>query len=427
MTKIAIIGSGYVGTTTAAVFASKGHSVICIDRDKPKVDAINNGECTIFEPGLKELISSSVSKGSLRASLNIAEAKDSEVFLICVGTPMKADGSADLDYIEGAAKDIGSALKDRSKYFVVATRSTVPPGTARNIVLPAVEKASGKKAGQDFGVCMVPEFLREGHAVQDFTNADRVVIGELDSKSGDMLNEVYSCIKGPKLRCGLPEAEMIKYMANSYLAKDISFANEMANLCKSEGIDYWTVKKGAQLDSRISPRSFLVAGLGFGGSCFPKDVRAIRALAKKNNLNTFVLDATLKADAEQPLKLIEQVAKDFELKNKKIGVLGLAFNPDTDDIRESKSLILIEELIKRKAKVLAYDPKAIENFRKESNLNAELASSGQELIDKSDIILIATAWKEFKDLSYKDKPVYEGRKLFDSANPPKNYKGGICW
>ena len=416
---ISIIGIGYVGLVTGACFAKLGHNVTYVDVIKEKVDLINNKKSPIYEEGLEEILQENVGK-NLSATLDLKKTVlSTDITFICVGTPSKEDGSIDLKYIKESAEQIGKILKEKEGYHLIVVKSTVIPGTTEK-VRDIIEKFSGKK---DFGICMNPEFLREGKAVYDFLNPDRIVIGEYDKKSGDILYELYKDFSSPILRVDLKTAEMIKYASNAFLATKISFINEIGNICKKLGIDVYKVAEAIGLDSRISPK-FLNAGCGFGGSCFPKDVKALVAKAKNLKYNPVLLESVLKVNKDQPLKMIELLKNKIEkLENKKIGVLGLAFKPNTDDIRESPAIMIINELIKENSIVYAYDPKAMKNMKKIfPNINYE--DDAQKVIDSSEAVLIVTEWEEFKNLDYKEKIIIDGRKVLERKDI--NYEG-ICW
>jgi UDPglucose 6-dehydrogenase len=279
--KISLMGLGYVGLVTGMAFATHDFKTIVTDTFQERVDMLKSGKAPFYEVGLDDLIKEAVEKEMLSGSTdNIKTVHETDVTFICVGTPSGSDGSIDLSYIESVSKDIGTALKDKDKYHVVVAKSTIVPTTTEKVILPILEKHSGKKVGEDFGLCMNPEFLREGAAVKDSLNPDRIVIGQHDKRSGDMLIKVYEDFNCQKLRVSIRTAEMIKYVANSFLATKITFSNEMANLCEYYGIDVYDVMNGVGLDFRISPQ-FLRAGAGFGGSCFPKDVSALAHVAKK--------------------------------------------------------------------------------------------------------------------------------------------------
>lgn len=421
--KISIVGAGYVGLATGVGFASMGNSVICVDSDGAKVEKLKQGVLPIYEPMLGEHLQKVLEKGYFKATTNLSSAvRDSDIIFICVGTPSKPDGTIDLNFIEQASKDIGDALKDSGNQPVVVVKSTVVPGATEGVVVPIIERHSGKKAGADFGVCMNPEFLREGNALSDFFNPDRVVIGELDQRSGDVLERLYHDFKCPILRTSIKTAEMIKYASNAFLATKISFINEIGNICKRLGIDVYEVAKGIGLDKRISPY-FLNAGIGFGGSCFPKDVRALIAIAKKIGYEPKLLESVINLNETQPLRLLELLKKHMpDVRGKKIGVLGLTFKPETDDIREAPSIKIVRELLKQGAVVKAYDPKAMDGFKK---IFPKVKYCSAEEVLESDAVLILTEWDEFKKLDYLGKIVIDGRKI-DEAKSARVYEG-VCW
>lgn len=421
--KISIIGAGYVGLTTGIGFASKGNSVICADVDSAKVEKLNRGEPPLYEPMLTEYLRKTLEKGLFEATTDLTRAiSDSNVIFICVGTPSKSNGAIDLNFVRRASEDIGNALRAKEGYPIVVMKSTVVPGTTEEVVIPLLESHSGGKAGVDFGVCVNPEFLREGKALPDFLTPDRVVIGELNKRSGDVLHQLYRDFRCPIVRTNLKTAEMIKYASNALLATKISFINEIGNICKRLGIDVYEVARGIGLDHRISPH-FLNAGIGFGGSCFPKDVRALITKAEELGYEPEILKSTIRLNESQPLKLIELLKKHVpDLKGKTIGVLGLAFKPETDDIRGAPSIKIVRELLKQGAIVKAYDPKAMDNFKKIFP-SVQYCGTGQVL--RCDAILILTEWKEFKKLDYSGKIVIDGRKV-NEARAAKIYEG-ICW
>ncbi len=429
---ISIVGTGYVGLPAGAGLATKGdHNVTCVDIDEEKVDKINNGECPIYEEDLPELLDEVVSKGKLKATTDTTNAvKNTEITFLAVGTPMQEDGSINLDYIKNAAEDIGEGLKEKEGYHVVVVKSTVVPSTTEEKVIPRLEKTSGKKAGEDFGVCMNPEFLREGTALKDFLNPDRIVIGELDEKSGDQITEMYSEFDTQKIRTSLKAAELIKYTANSLLATKISFINEIGNLCKELGIDVYEVADGAGSDHRIN-RDFLNSGAGFGGSCFPKDVRAVASFMEEQGLEARILNETIEVNQKQKTKLVELLEKRIgDVEAKEIAVLGLSFKPGTDDIRESPAIEIIAELKERGASVRGYDPKAIENM-KERHPDITYTESYREAMRDADATLLVTDWPEFKQISREDlqtmeKPLLlEGRRM--NYKLPDENTEGVTW
>lgn len=423
--KICVLGSGYVGLVAGTCFAEKGYEVYCVDIDPKKIDLINSATSPIFEPGLDELLEKNIKKGTLKALL----AKDfyskkihTNISFICVPTPSNEDGSINLKFIEKASEDLGLYIKSLKDYHVVVIKSTVVPGTTEDIVRPTLEKYSGKKAGQGFGLCMNPEFLREGSAIEDFLNTDKIVIGSIDKRSGVLLGRIYEPWdeKIPRIRTNLRTAEMIKYAQNAFLATKISFINEIANICQKNGVDANEVAYAIGLDPRINPK-FLRFGVGYGGSCFPKDVKALIAASEKSGYIPKLLKAVENVNKKQPLETLKMVD---ELEGKTISILGLAFKPGTDDIREAPSIKLIRELKKHNTKIKAYDPQAIENMKKIFP-DVTYINSPLESIKDSDICFVLTEWKQIKELDPKDflnlmktPIVIDGRRVFD----PKKMK-----
>ena len=429
--KISVIGAGYVGLVSAAGLASTGYSVVCIDTDNEKVDLVNRGISPLHEAGLGDLLSRCVlSEGSLRTSTEYDEVLDTDISLICVGTPSNSDGSIDLSYVREAAKSIGGVLKAKDGYHLVVTRSTVIPGTTMDVVIPLLEKYSGKKAGGDIGVAFNPEFLQEGKAVQAFFNPDRIIIGELDSKSGDILTELYRDMPAPIVRTDVATAEMIKYASNAFLATKISFINEIANICHRLGIDVYEIVNGLSFDYRIGDR-FLNAGIGFGGSCLPKDLRSlVHASVTKLDYPAPLLRAVLDVNEAQVLKMVDVAERKLgNLDGKRVAILGLAFKPKTDDVREAPALRVIGVLLEKGALVTAYDPEAMENARIVLPEGVGYCDSAAEAIADSDCVLIMTEWEEFRDENlYKNKTVIDGRRALDprKACALCDYQG-VCW
>jgi UDPglucose 6-dehydrogenase len=425
--KISIVGTGYVGLCTGVGFALLGHKVICVDRDPKKIENINNGISPIYEDGLEQALKET--KNNFKATTHLGFAvQSSDIIFIAVGTPSKKDGSIDLSQIEEVSKQIGECLADEREYKVIAVKSTVLPETTEKTVIPLIERYSGKRAGKHFGVCMNPEFLREGAALDDFLNPDRIVIGGLDKKSGDELELLYRKIRAPKLRTSLRTAEMIKYASNAFLATKISFINEIGNMCKLLGIDVYDVAEGMGLDKRIG-KYFLSAGCGFGGSCFGKDVSALISKSRQLGHEPKIMKAVIDTNTNQPLILHKMLKSRLgKLEGKKIAVLGLAFKPGTDDIRDSPSIKLIEALLKDKSVVQAYDPRANMNMEK---IFPEIKyfNNYKDAIKNADACVIVTDWDEFKNITKKDikqmknSIIIEGRKILDSAIK----KDGICW
>lgn len=427
--KVSIIGTGYVGITVACL-ADFGHEVVLIDTIKEKVDSVNKGVSPIYEPGLDDVLKRNISAGRLSATTNYDEVADSDVVFICVGTPSNKDGSINLSYIEECSKQIAGQIKNSDKYKVIVVKSTVVPGTTKNLVLPILEKYSGKKAGKDFGVGMNPEFLREGSGVSDFVNPDKIVLGGIDGKSISVLRNLYDGFGKniARLETDPTTAEMIKYAQNSALAVKISFINEIANICEKFSIDVRDVAKGIGLDTRIGPK-FLNAGIGFGGSCFPKDVSALISAAESAGLDPIILRSAMEINERQPLRLVELAQNTIgDLKGKTISVLGLAFKSDTDDMRESRAIPIINKLLEHGANVKAYDPQAIANAKKIFGNKISYSSSVKECLQNADICMVVTEWDEFKnlDLSLLKCPVIDGRRILDNIKVKEHgiiYKG----
>jgi len=422
--RISVIGGGYVGLVTGTCFAKLGHNVTIIDVDPIKVQSINKGQPPIFENGLEDLLKENAGK-SLRASTGYESLGNAELVFICVGTPPNPDGSANLMYIESASNSIGTALKTNPHYCVVVVKRTVPPGTTEKIVQPAVLRAS-RKTESEIGFAMNPEFLREGRAVEDFMQPDRIVIGCNDLRAGKQVAKVYEKMNAPVIRTGLTAAEMIKYTSNAFLATKISFSNEIGNICKHLGIDVYEVMKGVGLDQRIGPL-FLNAGAGFGGSCFPKDVSALVSLAQATGETPILLQSVLEVNEQQPHRMIALLEKRLgNLSGKRIAVIGLAFKDNTDDIRDSRAIPVIQELLRRGASVAAYDPMARPPMQKVFP-TIEYGSSAAEVLRGSEGCLIMTEWPEFSRLDTEfdlmaRRIIIEGRRILtcDGAE-------GICW
>jgi len=426
--RISIIGSGYVGLVIGMCFVKLGNEVIFVDVDERKIKMINSAQPPIYEEGLEELMREF--KGKYHATKDYHEAVlNSDVTFIAVGTPPNKNGSIDLTYVKKASKEIGKALKEKDDYHVVVVKSTVPLGTTEGVVKPILEKHSGKKAFEDFGLAMNPEFLREGVALYDFLNPDRIVLGVQDEKTRKVLEVLYTPINAPKLIVDIKTAEMIKYASNAFLATKISFANEIGNICKKLGIDSWRVFEGVGLDHRIGPH-FFQTGIGWGGSCLPKDIKALISKAKEIKEEPLILEAVVKVNEKQPLKLIELLKKHVpDFRNKIVGVLGLSFKPNTDDVRETRAYMVIKRLLKEGSRVIAYDPIAMENFRRfypDVGKKIAYAGSAEEVLKVADIILIVTEWKEFEKLDYSGKIVIDGRRVRAAERTAKVYEG-VCW
>ena len=442
--KISVMGTGYVGLVSGTCLAERGHQVTCIDIRSEVVQEINAGRPPIHEMGLDNLLRSARDKGMLSATTDANTAiLDSDVTLICVGTPT-VDGRMDMSQIVAAAKEIGSALASKRGYHVVAVKSTVLPGTTEGPVKAAIESHSGKKVGHGWGLCMNPEFLREGRAVEDFRVPDRIVVGATDSMTAEVFLNVYADFTCPKLVTTPRTAEMIKYVSNSLLATMISFSNEIGNMCSAvPGVDARLVWKGVHLDRRLTPingqvggaagvTEYLWHGLGFGGSCFPKDVAALRSFGRTVGEQTRMLDAVLDINTDQPLRMVALLEKELSLAGKTVAVLGLAFKPGTDDLRESPALPLVAELRKKGAKVLVHDPIAMPHAKKRPEFrDVVFAEDWAEALRKSDACCLVTAWPEYRNIQPTNFQklmtralVIDGRGVFE---PAAMAAAGVVW
>ncbi|MCB0709130.1 MAG: UDP-glucose/GDP-mannose dehydrogenase family protein [Chitinophagaceae bacterium] len=415
--KIAVIGTGYVGLVTGTCFAETGNTVTCVDIDVSKIEKLTSGKLTIYEPGLEKIFIRNQKENRLHFTTSLTEGiNGAQVIFLALPTPPGEDGSADLKYILKVADDLGKIIKD---YVIIIDKSTVPVGTADK-----VHAAVAKNATVDFDIVSNPEFLREGVAVDDFMKPDRVVIGTTSEKAKKILNELYQ----PFVRQGNPiiymdekSAELTKYAANSFLATKITFMNEIANLCEKFGADVDMVRKGIGSDERIG-RRFLFPGIGYGGSCFPKDVQALAKSAKDVDYDFKILEAVMEINAKQKMHLIPKIKSYFnnDLKNKKIAVWGLAFKPNTDDIREAPALTIIDELLAAGAIISAYDPEAMSNVKALLGNAIQFTDHQYEALQDADALLIATEWSEFRTPDFnriisllKNKVIFDGRNLFD--------------
>jgi UDPglucose 6-dehydrogenase len=416
---ISVIGTGYVGLVTGTCFAETGNTVVCVDIDKSKVDKLSSGKITIYEPGLEQLFERNLKQGRLSFTTNLAEGiKDAKIIFLALPTPPGEDGSADLKYILGVAEELGPLLRD---YTVIVDKSTVPVGTADK-----VHTRISLKAKTAFDVVSNPEFLREGVAVEDFMKPERVVIGTNSARARKVMETLYS----PFVRQGNPlvfmderSAELTKYAANSFLATKISFMNEIANLCELVGADVDSVRKGIGTDSRIGKR-FLFPGIGYGGSCFPKDVQALEKSSSDVKYDFKILKAVMDVNADQKTKLFPRIKDYFrgDLRGKVFAVWGLAFKPHTDDIREAPALYNIEELLDAGAIVRAHDPEAMENVKRLMGDKIQFCDTPYEAAQGADAIFIATEWPEFRTPDFekissivKNKVIFDGRNLYDLA------------
>jgi UDPglucose 6-dehydrogenase len=415
--KIAVVGTGYVGLVTGTCFAETGNTVTCIDIDKEKVKKLQGGKVTIYEPGLEQLFERNIKQQRLIFTTDLKEGiKDAKIIFLALPTPPGEDGSADLKYILKVADDLGELLSD---YTVIVDKSTVPVGTADK-----VRDRIAVKAKVEFDVVSNPEFLREGVAVEDFMKPERVVIGTTSPKARKVMESLYA----PFVRQGNPlvfmderSAELTKYAANSFLATKITFMNEIANLCELLGADVDSVRKGVGTDSRIGKR-FLFPGIGYGGSCFPKDVQALAKSSADTNYDFKILKAVMQVNEDQKTKLIPRVKEYFKnnLKGKTIAMWGLSFKPHTDDIREAPALYNIESLLKEGVKIKAHDPEAMENVKRLLGDKIEYCNTPYDAAQGADAIFIATEWPEFRTPDFdrlggilKNKVIFDGRNLYD--------------
>ncbi|MFN7055678.1 UDP-glucose dehydrogenase family protein [Hyphomonas sp.] len=433
--RIAVVGTGYVGLVSGACLASKGHNVTCVDVDPEKVAKINSKVPPIFEIGLQDMMNE-VIPSRLRATGDLAGAvRGADLTLIAVGTPFDGD-LIDLKYIREAARQIGEALRTHDAYHVVVVKSTVVPGTTEDVVLPILEAASGKKAGADFGVGMNPEFLKEGEAIADFMSPDRIVLGGIDARTRKVMAGLYEVFPDADVVETTPRtAEMIKYVANSLLATLISFSNEMGNLSAKLGVDAVEVMRGVHLDKRFMPIladgtrvtpgmiSYLAAGCGFGGSCFPKDVKALIAHGRERGAAMDLLDSVIRVNANQPQKMLDMLTKHAgALGGLNVAVLGMAFKPGTDDIRESPSLPVTQALIDAGANVTAFDPIARHEAEKVFPSGVRFEDKLEDAVSGSQAILLMTGWPEFRSLpgllaERGDTPVViDGRRLLPKGS-----------
>ncbi len=409
---IVVVGTGYVGLVSGTCLAEIGHHVTCVDIDREKVERLRNGQIPIFEPGLETLVTENVRAGRLQFTTDLPSVMDTaEAIFIAVGTPSRADGHADLQYVYAVAEQVSQHI---NHYTVVVNKSTVPVGTGR-----AVEEMIRKQYSGDFAVVSCPEFLREGSAIDDFMHPDRVVIGARDDRSAKLLLDIFQPIKGEKLVTTVESAELIKYASNAFLATKISFINEIAHVCERSGADIEEVAYGLGLDQRIGPR-FLHAGIGWGGSCFPKDVRALEQIAGTHGYDFRLLKAVIEVNNHQRRHLVRRIKKYFNdtVSGKTIAVLGLAFKANTDDVRDSAAIDIIRLLKDEGATVRVFDYEATDNAKPAlADTEVTYAASPYDAIDGADAVVIATEWPQFKDLDWeKVKTQLKSPVIFDGRN-----------
>ena len=423
--KIAVVGTGYVGLVSGTCFAETGNMVTCVDIDKNKIDKLSSGTITIYEPGLEKIFKRNLKEERLSFTTSLEEGiKDASIIFLALPTPPGEDGSADLRYVLGVAKHLGKLIQP-GDYKVIVDKSTVPVGTADKVTAAVIEGSGGTlKAGQEFNVVSNPEFLREGVAVDDFMKPDRVVIGTDNDRARDLMGELYA----PFVRQGNPvlfmdekSAELTKYAANSFLATKITFMNEIARLCELLGADVDMVRRGIGSDDRIGKR-FLFPGIGYGGSCFPKDVQALAKSASEVNYEFRILQSVMEVNEDQKVYIIPKIKTYFneDLTGKKFALWGLAFKPNTDDIREAPALYIIDALLAAGATVSAFDPEAMSNVRGVMGDKIHFAESQYEALEGADALIIATEWSEFRTPDFdkitqllRNKVIFDGRNLFD--------------
>jgi UDPglucose 6-dehydrogenase len=415
--KIAVVGTGYVGLVTGTCLAETGNDVVCVDINVQKVEKMKAGELPIYEPGLEQLFHRNISQDRLHFTTNLAEAiAEAKIIFLALPTPPGGDGAADLSYVLGAAKDIAKLITD---YKVIVTKSTVPVGTADK-----VRAIMAPETTVEFAVVSNPEFLREGVAVEDFMKPDRVVVGTTDERARKLMGELY----GPYVRQGNPvifmderSSELTKYAANSFLATKISFMNEIANMCELVGADVDMVRRGIGADERIGKR-FLFAGIGYGGSCFPKDVQALAKSAEEHAYDFKILNSVMSVNEIQKKVLVEKVKKFYngDIKGKHFALWGLAFKPETDDIREAPALYIIDELIEAGATVTAFDPEAMPNIKGVVGDKIAYGTNAYDTLENADALLILTEWSLFRTPDFdklsatlNNKVIFDGRNLYD--------------
>lgn len=423
--KITVVGTGYVGLVSGTCFSDVGIEVVCVDIDQKKIDKLKNGIIPIYEPGLEELVTRNYKNGRLKFTTDLGEAiQGSEVVFIAVGTPPGEDGSADLSYVLAVAKEVGEKMTD---YLVVATKSTVPVGTGEKIKNEIMEALKNRNSDLEFSVASNPEFLKEGAAVEDFLKPDRIIIGTEGERARSIMHRLYQPFQLSSDRMiymDIPSAEMTKYTANAMLATKISFMNDIANLCERVGANVNMVRKGIGSDSRIGNK-FIFPGTGYGGSCFPKDVKAIIRTAKEYDYELRVLQSVEAVNEDQKSILVDKVISQFgeDLSGMTFGLWGLSFKPNTDDMREAPSLVIIDELKKRGAEIKAYDPIAM-NHAREFYLGDKITycKDAYEACDDADALLLVTEWSEFRIPNWnivgkllKNKLIFDGRNIYDQT------------
>ena len=430
---VSVVGSGYVGTSVAGCLADLGHDVTAIDIDPDIVEQLNAGETPIHEPGLPELIEE-YAGDRLRATTEHAALRESDLTFVAMQTPSREDGSIDLSIVEAGIRDVGEALAEKDGYHLVVVKSTIIPGVVEERLVPVLEEASGRTAGEGFGVAVNPEFQSQGSAVEDFMHPDKLVFGTeddtadaegsnrpADERALDLLNELYAPLIErndggvPVVETGRREAAMIKYANNVFLASKISTINEIGNVCKEFDVDAYEVADAIGLDERIGAK-FLRSGVGWGGSCFPKDTDALRAAARSEDYEPVLLDAVVAVNDRQPMRMLELLERHVDVAGERVAVLGLAFKPGTDDIRGSRATLVIEGLLERDAEVVAYDPTAASESMREQFPEAEYVDGASAALEGAHGALVVTDWDEFAALddefeTMADPVVVDGRRV----------------
>ena len=415
MNKITVIGVGYVGLVTSTCFAEIGNQVIGVDIDSKKIENLKNGIIPIYEEGLTDLVTKNQKNGNLLFTTDITQAvKDSDIIFIAVGTPPMPDGTVNLDYVKSAAESIGKAMNG---YKVIINKSTVPIGTGNIVKIIISQNYQG-----DFDIVSNPEFLKEGTAVADFMNPDRIVIGTDSPKAQKIVNELYASQNSSIVNTDIKTAELIKYASNAFLATEISFINSIANICEKIGADVTKVSEGMKLDHRIGPKAFLNAGIGYGGSCFPKDVKGLIQIARENEVNFSILDAVEDTNAVQKQSLLPKIQTLLgnDLHDKNITIWGLSFKPKTDDVREAPSLVIIKQLLDRNTKITVVDPIAFDSAKLILKDTVTYETDLIKSVNNADCLIIATEWAEFKNVdlneikkSMKKPNIVDGRNIFN--------------
>ncbi|NCO02879.1 MAG: UDP-glucose/GDP-mannose dehydrogenase family protein [Alphaproteobacteria bacterium] len=438
--KISVFGIGYVGAVTSACLCDTGHTVIAVDKDPVKVQCLNDGRSPIIEKDLDTLIKKYTDSGMLTATLDIKEAvAQSDISLICVGTPSREDGSLDLAYIEDVCQEMGEVIKTKDAYHTVVLRSTMVPGTAMDLCLPILEKASGKKAGKDFGFGNNPEFLRESTAIYDYYNPPKIVVGGIDEKSADMIMGLYEGIEAPRIKTDINVAEGVKYADNAWHAMKVGFANEIGNILSDCGVDSHKVMDIFCMDTKLNiSTAYMKPGFAFGGSCLPKDVRAIRAKGKSTGLKTPIFDALLEANENQVTRAFEKIKASGK---KHVGMMGLSFKSGTDDLRESPLVTLANQLLDAGFTLSVYDPNVFHASRVEcanqnyinnviTHISKNLVETPEQLKEKSEIYVIGNNGEQFSKIiqSIDDTkiPVLDLVRIDPAIESREGYHG-ICW